>query len=387
MNRKMNKSTIRKFWIMTTVAALIALAGIVYSPGKAVLALLENDHTKDVLSGAKHTDDVLSRFDSEFIQKSPAGRYYKAMLLKHSQDFNALLIPDNAAHIVESMWIIETFTPGMEAMLDGKGDTVRITEEQVNGLKTEVGWMISAGSPFLREDIEKELKRFPLEQFVGMTMTEALDYVNANVPPIPTPRPDPTQIAVTDTPAPPSANRCVVGYDPDCLAEPTLIPGSDGQWAYYIFNGVYFEYPCKWRVELWIGRTDILSLVPADDSPEGLAVDDIPVFAGVYPDMPNVAYDPLTYPQTAWLRPTPFWNRLVTLPDFTGSEFLWTNDWDTSFVYVEAIFYDPNTQIALGMLMAFKNDPPNDSVYNPDLVQEQFPNFRHIMESFQIGKP
>jgi hypothetical protein len=226
-----------------------------------------------------------------------------------------------------------------------------------------------------------------LEKIVGMTMNEALNYLNANVSTPPTV--EPTPIAVdTSTPTPVSIGQCVAGYDPDCLAEPTLVPGSDGQWAYYVLNGVYFEYPSRWRVELWADRTEILSLIPADDSPEGAMMDDIPVFAGVFPDaIIDVEYDPLTYPQTAWLRPAPFWNRLVSLPDLTGSEALWADAWDTSYIYVEAILYDPNTQIAMGLLMTFKNDPPNESVHDPVFVREQFPNYRHVLESLRIWQP
>jgi hypothetical protein len=282
--------------------------------------------------------------------------------------------------------VVEKFTPGLEAMLDGKGDTVKITEDQVQSLRKALDWLSANGSEFLRSDISAELGRFPLKQFVGMTMNEALNYLNANVPPIPAPQPMPTPV-VTSTPAPTSTDQCVAGYDPDCLAGPNLVPGMDGQLAYYVLNGVYFEYPSNWRVELWAGRTDILSLIPVEDSPEGLAVDNIPIFAEIGLIAPDAEYDPLTYSQIVWLRPTPVWNRLVVLPDFAGSEFLWANDEDTSYLYMEAIFYDPNSQTAIGALMPFKNDPPIKSVYDPDLVQKLYPNFEHILESLRFWQP
>lgn len=367
----MNKSTKRRLWIIITLAALVVLADAIFSQAKPVGASLGYDHVLD----------VWERAWNEILQYTPAGQYYEALLLKHSDEIQALTGND-PVHIMGLWQVAERFVPGMEALLDGKGDTVQITEEQVHALKDEIDWLASAGSPSLRTDIEIELQQFPLEQFIGMTMNEALDYLNANVPPVPTPEPTPI-----NTPPPTSVNQCVAGYDPDCLAGPTLVPNSDGEWAYYVLNGVYFEYPSHWRVELWAGRTDILSLVPMDDSPEGAVVEDIPLFAGVYPDAMVDVYDPLTYPQSAWLRPIPFWQSLVTLPDFKGSEFLWMNDWDTSFIYMEAIFCDPGAQMVMGTIMPIKNDPPNESVHDPELAREEFPNFRHILESFRSQAP
>lgn len=336
--------------------------------------------------GYDHVVDVWQRVWNEILQYTPSGQYYEVLVLRHSEEVQALTSND-PVHIMRLWQVAEKFVPGMQAMLDGKGDTVQITKEQISALKAELEWLASVGSESLRVDIQSELQRLPLEKIVGMTMNEALNYINANVSAPPTVEPTPIAVG-TSTPTPVSIGQCVAGYDPDCLAEPTLVPESDGQWAYYVLNGVYFEYPSRWRVELWADRTEILSLIPTDDSPEGAMMDDIPVFAGVFPDaIIDVEYNPLTYPQTAWLRPAPFWNRLVSLPDLTGSEFLWADTWDTSYIYVEAILYDPNTQIAMGLLMAFKNDPPNELVHEPDFVREQFPNFWRIMSSLRIGSP
>ena len=335
--------------------------------------------------GYDHVVDVWDRAWDEILQYTPAGQYYKAVFSKHSIEVEALTIND-PVHIMRLWQAAEKFVPGLEAMLDGKGDMVQITEEQVNALKSELEWLASVGSESLRADIEMELQRFPLEQFVGMTMNEALDYLNANVSSIPTP--EPTPIAdVTNTPAPDPVDQCVAGYDPDCLAGPTLVPGTEGRWAFYELNGVYFEYPSAWRVELEKDRTDLVHLVPVGDWPENVTVDGIPLFAGTYPEQTVTQYDPLTYPQTMWLRPVPYWKRLVTLPDITGSEFLWSEYWNRSMMYAEAIFYDPATELVAGALLPILNDPPNESLRNANQVQELYPNFHHIVESFRLRAP
>jgi hypothetical protein len=371
----MNGSTKRKFWIIGVIAAIAIMAGALSLQVKPAGASVGYDHVVD----------VWERAWTEILQTTPAGQYYETLFAKHGDEVQVLTSSD-PVHIMRLWQVAEKFVPGLEALLDGKGDKVQVTEEQVTALKEELDWLASVGSESLRADIETELQRLPLESFIGMTMDEALDQLNANAPTNPSPEPTPI-VEVTPTPAALSEDQCVAGYDPDCLSEPTLVPGSDGQWAYYVLNGIYFEYPSQWRVERWAGRTDILSLIPVDDSPEGLAVDDIPLFADVHHSTPVDAYDPLTYPQTAWLRPTPIWNRLVTLSDFTGSQFLWADEFDMSFVYVEAIFYDPITQTAVGAVMPFKNDPPNESVHDPEWVREQYPNFQHILESIRYWQP
>ena len=76
------------------------------------------------------------------------------------------------------MRITHMFVPGLEALLDGEGHTVQITSEQVESLRTYLDWLASLGSLAFREDIQKEQHRFPLDIFVGMTMSEALDFIN-----------------------------------------------------------------------------------------------------------------------------------------------------------------------------------------------------------------
>lgn len=165
----MDKSTNQRFWtIRKTLSVLTILAGLFIVPvGRAVL----ND------SDAA----IVLRFYNEVVLPTPAGQYYNAMLWKHSDEMNSLY-KNNPDHQEEVIKILHESVPGMEALLNGQGDTVLVTAKQIQLIQAEVDWVASVGSPALREDIERELERYPLEHFIGLTMNEALEYVTSNFP-------------------------------------------------------------------------------------------------------------------------------------------------------------------------------------------------------------
>ncbi len=165
----MDKSPNKRFWtIRKTFSVLAILAGMFFVPvGRAIL----ND------SDAA----IVMRFYNEIVLSTPAGQYYNTLLWKHSDEMNSLY-ENHPEHQGKVIKIIQEFIPGIEALVNGQGDTVQITAKQIQLLQTEVDWVASAGSPSLREDIERELERYPLQHFVGMTMSEALEFVNANFP-------------------------------------------------------------------------------------------------------------------------------------------------------------------------------------------------------------
>ena len=181
----MDKSTQQRFWtIRKALSVLTILAGLFFVPvGQAILS--DSDAA------------ILIRFYNDVVLPTPAGQYYNAMLVKHSNEMS-LLFKDHPERQGKAIEVVQEFIPGMEALLNGQGDTVQITAKQIQLLQAEVDWVASAGSPSLREDIERELERYPLEHFIGMTMSEALEYVNSNFPADLIV--EPTSIPVTTTP-------------------------------------------------------------------------------------------------------------------------------------------------------------------------------------------
>jgi hypothetical protein len=370
-----------KFKRYAPVLMTMLVAGLII-----VFALFSNQVKPARASfGYDHVLDVWQRVWNEILQYTPAGQYYEVLVLKHGEEVQTLTSND-PVHLIRLWQVAEQFTPGLEAFLDGRGETVQITEEQIHALQAELEWLASVGSKSMQADIETELQRFPLEQLVGMNMDDALDYLNASVSPIPTPEPTPIAI-VTITPAPVPVNQCMVGYYPDCLAEPSLVPGSDGQWAYYVLNRVYFEYPSAWRVEQYSNEPSIVSLLPTTDFPESLGEGALYLSAAQMPGVCEIPYDPMTYSQMTWGRPVPIWSNLVSLPDFEGSVFLWSDEWSKPFVYMESYFCDPRTHTDIGFIIALNNGPQNNSFLNLEQMQKFFPNYWRIMSSLRIGSP
>lgn len=325
-----------------------------------------------------HVGIVLWRVRDEIMQKSPAGQYYEALFWKHSSE-QVQIIDDHPEHDEELWRVTRMFIPGLEALLDGKGDTVRITEEQVKSLLAELDWYASVGSPSLREDIKNEQQRYPLENFVGMTMSEALNYINSNWPPGLTAEPTVGPVPVISTPV------CMAGFGSDCLAEPSLLPDSNGSWAYYILNEVYFEYPSTWHVKQGAGPQHLV-IESALDSPEASNMGGVNLFVD-YLRIENVEqYDLLTLRQEIIIQPpVPIWKRPVSLPDFEGIEFLWKDQ--NAPAHLEVFLYDENDQIAVDLLAFVIDNQLTGLIDNPNAVNEIFPDFQHIVESFRFWKP
>jgi hypothetical protein len=357
-----------RFWI-AAIIVLVATVALFSSKPDSVTAMFSDTHICD----------VLLRVRNEIMQKCPAGQYYEALFWKHSSEFNQIF-NNHPEHVDwETLRVIRMFIPGLEALLDGKGDTVRITKEQVNSLKAELDWISSFASPSLREDIEKEEQHYPLENFVGMTMSEALDYINSNFPSNLMPESIVPTAVVTETPEPFPTPTCIRGFGSDCLAEPLLLPDSNGLWAYYVLNGVYFEYPSTWHITQLADQQNLLHILPTMNSEAWniLLQRSAPII--------------IQRPFPIWNHPvsTGFvWKRPVFMADFEGVEFLWKDQNAPKLTHLEVFLYGENDQIAVDLL-AFVIDTPQiaGTIDDPNAVNENFPNFQRIIESFRIWKP
>lgn len=375
---KMNKPTKHGFRIIVAFLGIVALAGALFmqvNPAGASLAHLR------VLN-------PLQRLWKELLQYLPAGTYYQELALKHQEEVQTLL-EQHPEHIAKMWYTAELFAPGVEALLDGKGDPV-ITEKQIHALKSELEWLASVGSDSLRGDVETELQRSPLDQFVGLKMSFMFDSITENVPNAgtwvaPTPWPSATPILTPEgKPRTSLTIWCIVGTEPDCLTAPNLVPGSNGEWAYYVFDGIYFEYPSAWRIEKNSAEPQNIDLWPTSDSPESDGLDNMNLWV-IYSAGCDIPYNPLAYPHYEWGYTEPIWDRLITLPDFEGSLFLDGDDAPPFVIY--AIFCDPVTHMSIGMNIVLEEEMVNASLFDPYLALDPYPNYRHIMESLRILKP
>ena len=324
-----------------------------------------NNSVRAIYNGA-HAIDVFLRFDSKFLQKSPAGQYYRALLIKHGEE-QYQIVNAHPEHLDEFWQIVELFSPGVEALVNGEGDTVRITEEQINRLNEEWEWEAQFASPSFREDVERELKRFPLDGFVGMTMSEALNFINANWTP----------------------DLCDTLPGPDCLIELSLVPNSNGLLSYYILNGIYFEIPSTWSIQNQGGSQTWLYIyiIPLPESPEGLNFNSLSLYAGNMPVESREQFESSIFPaNTKWKRP-------ISITDFQGVEFFWEDLIPSPYSKanyancLQVFLYNEKEQIIVGLNSGIKDSRIASAMDNPYLVDEIFPNLQHIIESIRIWKP
>lgn len=368
----MRNSRNRKNWLTVFISISLVLLPVWSSPlRQSAVALYD----------IQHPIDVFLRFHFEVLEKTPAGIYYSGLMMEHNYE-QYEIIQAHPDHFDEFWHVVELYTPGIEALTEGKGDTVLITEEHIKSLKEEWEWEAQFESTAMREDIEKELQRFPLETFVGMTFIEAWEYVNANFPPelaLPTPTP-----FVTPTP------WCVVGTGSNCMATPATANHVDSNWAYYARRGMYFEYSKNWQVvqERYHEDHEEFLLVPALNSPESSFMYPITVRYGLSPYPPGYPlFDPLEYPFVVMKRPEPIWKQLVSLDDFEGCEFLYIPFPGSQNVFLEAIIYDPKTQMYFEMYATISLADADDSIYDPQEIKFIFSNFQHILETLRYQMP
>lgn len=120
--------------------------------------------------------NLLYRFDDEILKPTEFGRYYSDLYWKHNAEF-IRIFGAKEEYYRELMRVTLLFTHHLEMTLDGRGDEVRFSRKQINELQTLLNWVKSRASDELRRDIERESARIPLDDFVGLTMDEALKYV------------------------------------------------------------------------------------------------------------------------------------------------------------------------------------------------------------------
>jgi len=320
-----------------------------------------------------YADEVLVRVETEIMQKTPAGQYYNSLLLEHLSEFNQIVSAD-PGHQEVLVDDILVFIPELKALLDGRGDTVQITSEHVKRLKAELDWFASRGSPALGEDIQNEQQRFPLDNFVGMTMSDALELINSKVPLDTMPKqnllPDVTHHIVTPNPP----------------VKRTLVPGSDGKWAYYVHNGVYFEYPANLSLKKDVDYPDFVSfaLSPNKLEPGHLGPFQVHIWtvAATEKDIEDPKY--MGFGNTA---PNIMRKSAIQTAEFKGVEFTLGSS-QGLIVYLYAFQYNYEHQLAVDILMRI-----NENFQTPDgfdksaTMEEKYEYFRHMVDSVHIQEP
>jgi len=364
----MDKKKKHIFW--TIFISIIAILTIQASSLKTIIKSLDN-----MIDEYTHLVDVILRFERELGYPTPTGRYYISLLYKHDREFSTFIqkYPEHTFELVE---ITKTFVPGTEALLDGKGNTVQITEDQIRRLQVELDWMATIASPSLKEDIKHETQRYPLENFIGMTMDEAWAYMQSDFPSEPYIPPEPTPIPF---------EICYKTPEPGFLEKQNLVPDSNEEWASYVLGGVYFEYPSSWRferkyiehpgcntaysvvVKRGTSNVELSSLFVAhwaieNSNPESILENYI------HPDHP------------------PLWAQPVYITGFQGIKTL-SDDSDSESFYFEVFLYNEENQVVFYSCIYIYGENANLVRSSPELVVEKHPELLRIIESVRVWEP
>ena len=321
--------------------------GVMIVIGLISLLLAKVEYVRAIF-GDLHAATVLLRFETEILQKTPAGQYYESLYWKHNDEL-VEIARKHPDHAVEFSQVTLKFIPELEAFLDGKGDTAYITSEHMESLKTELDWFASVGSPSMQDDIQRELERFPLKQFVGMTMSDAYDFVVSN-------------------------------WTSDTALEKSIVPGSDGKWAYYEHNSVYFEYPASYNLQASGSQSDYFYLVPATGMPEHWNPCVVKIRILYVPIEAKDGQNPRSWYSAEHV----LWERRIDLAEFPGLAFATINP-DYPISRLQSFQYNEASQRGVHIFaMVYGDARLTGSLEYSEIDNHRFEYFQHIVASLRI---
>jgi len=131
--------------------------------------------TPGVLDFAQ-TADLLYRVEAVMAQ-STEGQRLIDLYYKYSPNLADAILPDRAL-VDEGFAVIELFVPGLEALVEGRGSEVTITQEQVDAVEVFLDHLYDVADPELQQVIIAERGRRPFQAMVGLTMDQAWLRVN-----------------------------------------------------------------------------------------------------------------------------------------------------------------------------------------------------------------
>lgn len=118
------------------------------------------------------TIDVYWRVRDEILLPTEAGRRYDEIFWPLNNELCQLVLeyPDIWE---QSVVLVLVFEPGFQSLLDGRGQEMVITAEQVAVAEAYFMRLMEVGSPEMRQTLLEEAAPFPLSSFIGLTMEEA----------------------------------------------------------------------------------------------------------------------------------------------------------------------------------------------------------------------
>lgn len=290
----------------------------------------------------------LWRFEKEVLQRSPAGQYFEGLVWVNI--FEAIrVVNEHPEHEDEMQALAYLTLPHLDALLNGKGNTATITEEHIKAVKAEVDWWMSVASPSFQSDIQKTLELYPLDQFAGMTMDEALAYVNSHFA--------------------------------ETWEEPKIVDGTDGKWAYYNYEDVYFEYPSSWYVKAKedpYGNGNLF-IIPSTESNSQWNTG-VTVFEAWEISNGNQPFDlhrELDYIDVKW-------EEAVTVDGMEGYYFVYDPTKTGLFGVLESILYNKEKNTKVRITTILFNPAGMFFGFDGNEIREKYEYLFHITESVRL---
>ncbi len=122
---------------------------------------------------------LFSRVEREIMIPTPYGRYYRDLYWKHFDELGQILRSRPGCR-KDMHNLMHLFIENVEAVLDDRGSEVQINQYQVDELEAFFTKISTVASDELKEDINRELERTPLQNFVDLSMDETLKYIESS---------------------------------------------------------------------------------------------------------------------------------------------------------------------------------------------------------------
>ncbi len=326
---------------MNTKNRLIAILAVVAVTAAGLLLFFTNRRVRAVFDEA-HIIFVLYRAENELMLSTPAGRYYRALFWKSNDDLIRIAsqYPENDS---EFYTVVAMYTPAIEALLNGKGDRITLTAKQVEAARVEFEWLASVAEPPLRKDIQGELDRFPMENFIGMTAQQAWNYINEKWVPR---TPEEQAMSEVTTHEAPTPDIAAIKMDHADLTD------------------IRFDYPAGWSL--------ISSEVGSDPSSRTIFIEppESGPFEGPSVDRITLRIWPLALDQQGSLDPalsepagdsnTVLWRQDLQMDGLRGVKYVWGKPGGPAVFY--ARLYSEERQLAIQLSVPIR-DPEHLQVY------------------------
>ncbi|GAB4530236.1 MAG: hypothetical protein Fur0018_17420 [Anaerolineales bacterium] len=149
----------------------------------------------------EHTAALFQRMCRELLPTTPLGQHYLDLGYRYFPEMGALLWFDQTT--TDQTWrVIDLYSPAVEALLDGKGEDIYITQEMVDELLTSLSLMEARAGDELQQIIQEERASVPWSDMAGLTVAEAWEKLQTAAPASPASAAPTAERLPTGTPIP-----------------------------------------------------------------------------------------------------------------------------------------------------------------------------------------